>query len=301
MSAPEEGEQRKGLLLAFLAFSLWGLSVLFWPLLAPASAIEVLLHRVVWAFVFVAIIMSVARLWPRMRGLPRRTWMLVAAAGALNAANWGLFIFAVMSQQIVGASMAYFLNPIASAAIGMIVLRERVRATRVAALAIGLGAVAVTGIASQGNPLLPLLMATCFGFYALVQRVIPLGAVETLAGESALLTPVALAGLVILQITGVATLFAMGTGHFLLFVAGGLVTLLPLLAFGAAARRVPLSTMAVMQYVAPIIQFLVGVFIAQEPMPAARWVGFGLVILAVVVFTSGELGRRRYRAEPVGD
>jgi chloramphenicol-sensitive protein RarD len=277
---------------------MWGLSVLFWPLLAPASAIEVLLHRVVWAFVFVSIIMTAARLWPHMRRLPLRTWLLVAAAGALNAANWGLFIFAVLSQQIVGASMAYFLNPIASATIGMVFLSERMRVTRVVALGIGLVAVVVTGVASSGNPLLPLLMASCFGFYALVQRVIPLGAVETLAGESGLLTPLAIAGLVLLQVTGSATLVDFGVAHVLLFVAGGLVTLLPLLAFGGAARRVPLSTMAVMQYVAPIIQFVAGVFIAREPMPAARWLGFGLVLLAVVVFTTGELARRRPRELP---
>lgn len=281
------------MLWAFAAFAMWGLSVLFWPLLQPAGPIEILMHRIVWAFVICAILMTALRWWRKLRGLSLRTWLLVTAGGVLNAGNWGLFIYCVMTGQVVAGAMAYFLNPIASATLGVLVLRERVRATRVVALAIGVVAVVVTGIATGGNPVLPLIMATIFGCYALVQRVVRLEPIPTLTGEAGVLLPFALGILIVLQMTGGSTLLGHGPWHVLLFALGGAVTLAPLLAFAYAARRTPLSTMAVMQYVAPIIQFLVGVFIMQEAMPPVRWIGFTLIVVAVIVFTAGELTRGR--------
>lgn len=279
---------------------MWGLSTLFWPLLVPAGPIEVLMHRIIWAFVLSAILMTVLRTWRSLRGLGVRTWLLVGAGGVLNGANWGLFIFAVLSGQVVSASMAYFLNPIASAALGVLVLRERPRATQVVALAIGAGAVVATGFAAGGNVWLPLLMATCFGLYALVQRVVRLAPVATLTGESAVLLPVAVVVLMVLQLTGRSTLLDHGLSHVILFAVGGAVTLAPLLAFAYAARRTPLSTMAVMQYIAPLLQFCVGVFVMGEPMPMARWIGLALVLLAVAVFTTGEIAAARHRARTYG-
>lgn len=279
---------------------MWGLSTLFWPLLVPAGPIEVLMHRIVWAFVLSAVLMTVLRSWRTVRGLGARTWSLIGAGGVLNAANWGLFIFAVLSGQVISASMAYFLNPIASAAFGVLVLRERPRATQVVALAIGAGAVVATGFAAGGNVWLPLVMATCFGLYALVQRVVRLAPIATLTGESAVLLPFAIVVLAILQLTGESTLLDHGLSHALLFAVGGAVTLAPLLAFAYAARRTPLSTMAVMQYIAPLIQFCVGVFVMGEPMPAARWIGLALVLMAVAVFTTGEIAAARRRARPSG-
>lgn len=279
------------MLWAFAAFAMWGLSVLFWPLLVPAGPVEILMHRIIWAFVICAIPMTALRWWRKLRGLSVRTWLLVAAGGVLNAGNWGLFIYCVTTGQVVAGAMAYFLNPIASATLGVLVLHERVRVTRVVALGIGVVAVVVTGIATGGNPVLPLIMATIFGCYALVQRVVRLDPIPTLTGESGVLLPFAVAILIVLQVTGASTLLEHGGWHIALFALGGAVTLAPLLAFAYAARRTPLSTMAVMQYVAPIIQFLVGVFIMHEPMPAMRWFGFALIVVAVIVFTAGELSR----------
>lgn len=283
------------MLWALAAFTMWGLSVLFWPLLEPASALEILLQRVLWSFVVVAILMSITRGWSRLRGLPRRTWMMVATGAILNAGNWGLFTFAVVSDQIVGASIAYFLNPLASAALGVLVLHERLHVSQTVALAIGALAVVVIGFANEGNPVLPVLMAACFGLYALVQRTIHLAPLPTLAGESTILLPAAVAGLIILQVNGGSTFVGFGAGHTLFFAAGGVMSVLPLIAFGMAARRVPLSTMATMQYVAPTLQFLIGVFIAHEPMPPARWVGFALILVAISVFTVGQLRDSRGR------
>lgn len=280
------------MLWAAAAFSMWGLSVLFWPLVEPTGALEVLMHRIVWAFAFCAVIMTVLRRWRHLKGLSWRSWLLIAAGSVLNAGNWGLFIYSVLSEQVVAASMAYFLNPIASATFGAIVLRERLRVTQLIALVIGVAAVVIPGIAAGANFWLPLVMATCFGLYALVQRVVVLGPIPTLTGESLILTPLAIAVIVVMQFTGTGTTFSFGGAHFLLLVLGGAVTLAPLLAFANAARRTPLTTMAVMQYIAPIIQFLVGVFLMHEPMAPSRWIGIGLVLIAVATFTIGQISSR---------
>lgn len=281
------------MLWAAAAFSMWGLSVLFWPLVEPTGAFEVLMHRIIWAFAFSALIMTVLRRWRQLRGLSLKAWLLIGAGSILNAGNWGLFIYSVLTDQVVAASMAYFLNPIVSATLGAVVLRERLRPTQLIALVVGIAAVLIPGIAAGANFWLPLVMASCFGLYALIQRVVVLDPIPTLTGESAVLTPLAIVVLVIMHINGTGSTFAHGGGHFVLLVLGGAVTLAPLLAFGYAARRTPLTTMAVMQYIAPIIQFLVGVFIMHEPMALSRWVGVGLVLIAVATFTAGEFQRAR--------
>lgn len=269
--------------------------MLFWPLLEPAGPIEVLMHRIIWSFALCVLIMTVLRYWRRLRGIGFRAWVFIALGGLLNACNWGLFIYSVLSEQVVAASMAYFLNPIASVTFGILILRERLRLTQAVALTAGVGAVVITGVAAGGNVWLPLLMATCFGCYALVQRVVRLGPIPTLTGESALLMPLALTVLISIQIIGEATFFEHGTSHIVLLILAGVVTLAPLLAFGYAARRTPLTLMAVMQYIAPIIQFVVGVFLMREPMPMSRWIGVVLVIVAVVIFTAGEIAAVRRR------
>jgi chloramphenicol-sensitive protein RarD len=267
------------------AYVIWGLFPAFWPLLQPAGAVEILGQRVAWTMIVMALLALPLRRWRLLRALPPRGWAMVAGAAVLIAVNWGVYIYAVNSGHIVESALGYFINPLVSVLLGVVVLGERLRGPQYLALAVAAIAVIVLAIDYGRVPVISLTLACSFGVYGLIKKKVPLDAVSSLTGESLVLGPVAVGYLVWLAATGASTFTTHGVGHAVLLAATGPLTVVPLLLFGAAARRVPLVTIGVLQYLTPLLQFAWGVFVAHELMPLSRWLGFGLVWLALVVFT----------------
>lgn len=286
-------ELRRGAAWGAAAYLLWGLFPLYWPLLEPAGAVEILSHRVVWSLVVVVALLAVLGGFRRVRGLGARRLGLLTVAAAVVSVNWGVYIYGVNTEQVVETSLGYFVNPLVTVALGVLVLGERLRPVQW--IAIALATLAVGGLAVDYGrpPWIALALAFSFAVYGLLKKLAGVGAVESLAVETAVLTPVALAYLALLGATGVGTFTSLGPGHAALLVGGGIVTAVPLLCFGAAATRVPLSTLGLLQYLAPSLQFAIGVLVVGEPLPPARLTGFVVVWVALALFTADALGHHR--------
>ncbi|WP_333764944.1 EamA family transporter RarD [Streptomyces sp. IBSBF 2390] len=300
MAGTSKGEHRTGLLNGFAAYGMWGLVPLFWPLLKPAGAVEILAHRMVWSAVFVAAALLFVRRWAwagQLLRQPRRLG-LVAVAAAVITVNWGVYIWAVNSGHVVEASLGYFINPLVTIAMGVLLLKERLRPVQWAAVATGFAAVVVLTVGYGRPPWISLCLAFSFATYGLVKKKVALGGVESLAAETAMQFLPALGYLLWLVAHGGSSFVDDGPAHATLLASTGLVTALPLVCFGAAAIRVPLSTLGLLQYLAPVFQFLLGIFYFHEAMPPERWAGFGLVWLALVLLTGDALrsARRGARA-----
>ena len=274
------------------AYVLWGLSPAFWPLLAPADAVESVAHRVAWTFLGMLLVITVARRWVDLRGLAWRTWALVTAGSVLIAVNWGTYIWSTTHGHVVDAALGYYGTPLVSVLLAVLVLRERLRPVQWLAIGLAAAAVVVLTVGTGRLPWITLTLAVSFGLYGLVKKRVPLEPIPGLTAEGFLLGPLAIVFLVGLQITGAGTFTGFGAGHALLLVAAGPVTAIPLLLFAAGARRLPLATLGVLQYINPTLQFLWGVVVAGEPMPVSRWVGVGLVWAALVIFTLDALRTR---------
>ena len=298
-------ESRRGVLLGLTAWTMWGFFPLYWPLLEPAGAVEILAHRIFWSLVVMLGVVLVLRKRASLRATitDRRTRRVLAVAAVLITVNWGTYIWGVNHHHVVETSLGYFINPLVSVLIGVVVLGERLRRLQWAALALaGIAVVALT-VEYGRPPWVSLILAFSFGCYGLAKKKANAGAVESLVVETLVVSPVAVAYLVFLGATGASTFGSHGGGHVALVVGTGVVTVLPLLAFGGAATRIPLSTLGLMQYITPTVQFLLGILFFHEPMPAMRWVGFGLIWLALALFTAESLRhrqqqRRRLRARP---
>ncbi|HEX6346385.1 EamA family transporter RarD [Umezawaea sp.] len=280
------------------AYGLWGVVPAYWPLLLPAGSVETLAHRVAWSLVVMVGTTLVLGQWGALRRLSAKGWLMVAVASVLIAINWGVYIYAVNSSHVVEASLGYFINPLVSVVLGVLVLRERLRLPQVAALGIAVVAVVVLAVDYGSLPLLSLTLACSFGVYGLIKKTVPLDSTTSLTGESIVLAPLAIGYLVWLGVTGAGTFTSHGIGHALLLASAGVVTAVPLMLFGAAARKVPLSTLGMLQYLTPVLQFCWGVFVMHEAMTPVRWLGFGLVWVALLVFTldAARAGHRARRA-----
>lgn len=278
-----------GTLYGLLAYLLWGLLPLYFVLLAPAGPFEIVSARVLFSLVFCLILLSVMRLWREFWGAlaSRRTALWLLLASALIAVNWFTYTWAVLSHHAIEAALGYFMNPLVSVLIGVVVLRERLRVLQWIAVALGAAAILVLGIAYGSVPWVALILAFSFGFYGYVKNRVGARttAVTSLSVETLFLTPVAAAVMLVLGAQGQVTLFSEGAGHFWILAASGVVTAMPLILFGAAARRLPLSTIGLLQYLAPTLQFLIAVLVLGESMPPERWIGFSLVWVALVIFT----------------
>ncbi|GFH36220.1 EamA family transporter RarD [Streptomyces pacificus] len=295
-----DNEQRMGLLYGMGAYGMWGLVPLFWPLLKPAGAVEILAHRMVWSLAVVGIALLVLRRWGWMRPLlrDRRRLGLITVAATVITVNWGVYIWAVNNGQVVAASLGYFINPLVTIAMGVLLLKERLRPAQWTAVGVGFAAVLVLTVGYGRPPWISLVLALTFAVYGLIKKKTNIGGLESLAAETAVQFLPALAFLLWLGSRGTADFGAHGAGHAALLAATGIVTAVPLICFGAAAIRVPLSTLGLLQYLAPVFQFLLGVLYFHEAMPAERWAGFSLVWLALTILTWDALrNARRVRAE----
>ncbi len=289
----EEQRRQQGTLYGFLAYLLWGAFPLYFATLRPSGPWEIVAHRIVWTLLLCALLLLLTRDLRWMADLARRPRRLagVAGAGVLIAANWGIYTYAVLSGHVTEAALGYFLNPLVTVALGVVVLRERLR--RAQWVAVGIGAVAAVYLTVDYGrpPWISLALAFSFASYSLLKNRlgVSLSALRSLAGESLVILPVAVVILVWLAGRGETTFLQHGTGHTLLLVSTGVATAVPLLLFAAAASRVPLSTVGLLQFLTPFLQLLIGVLVMGEHVPASRWAGFAMVWLALVVLTADML------------
>jgi chloramphenicol-sensitive protein RarD len=285
----------RGLLYGVLAYLLWGLFPLFWPLLEPASPLEILACRIVFSLIVIVLLLAMRRQLQGLRRLDRGTLVRLSVAGVVIAVNWGAYIWGVNNEHVVETSLGYFINPLFTIALGVLILRERLHVAQWVAVALGAVAVAILSVDYGRPPWLALLLAVSFGTYGFIKKGTSASAPEGLFVEATALTVPALVVLIVLSVSGGATL--VGTqatpGHLLLLAASGPVTAIPLLFYAGAATRLPLSTVGLLQYLAPVLQFAIGVLIRHEPMPPARLGGFALVWIALVILTLDAMRRRR--------
>lgn len=299
-TSPGVSQERRGTLYGALAYLLWGAFPLYFHLLLPASALEILVHRVVWSLVvcLVAVTVLADTTWVRpLLAAPRRLLRLGFAA-AFIALNWGVYIYGVNSGQVVEAALGYFISPLVTVLIGVLLLRERLRPLQWVAVALGAVAVVVLTIDYGRPPWIALTLAGSFATYGLLKKRIgiSLGALASLTTETALLFPFAASALVWIEVTGQGTMSLRPPWHGLLLASAGIATTVPLLLFAAAARRVPLTTIGLLQFTTPVLQLLIGVLVLGEHVPLSRWVGFSIVWLALVVLSADQLGAATGRA-----
>jgi chloramphenicol-sensitive protein RarD len=286
---------RSGLFAAIGGYLLWGLFPLYWPLLEPAAPVEILAHRIVWSLVFLVALMALTTGFAWLRTLSPRSARLLALAAVLVSVNWGVYIYGVNSERVVETSLGYFINPLVTVVLAIVFLHERLRRRQGVALAVAALGVLVLTVDYGRVPWIALTLACSFGLYGLVKNRAGVDGTQSLAVETAVIVIPAAAWLVWLGGTGRGTFTSEGAGHLALLVGGGVVTALPLMLFGAAAVRIRLSTLGLLQYLTPTIQFLIGVLLYGEPMPLSRLAGFTLVWIALVVFMLDALGASRAR------
>ena len=288
-----------GLLFGIGAYGLWGLLPLYFITLAPAGPVEIVADRVLFSLVVCFALLTVARSWRAFGAVLRsgRAFGALALAAALIGINWLTYTYGVLNGQAIEASLGYFINPIVSVLLGVLVLKESLRPLQWAAVGIGGIAVLVLSVAYGQVPWIALILAFSFGFYGLVKNRVgaTVDAVTSLTVETVVLTPAALGVVAWLAAAGTLTLTGHGPGHFWLLAASGVITATPLLFFGAAARRLPMTTIGLLQYIAPLSQFLLAVTLLGEHMAPGRWIGFGIVWLAILILTADTLLTARRR------
>lgn len=274
---------------------LWGIFPLYWTVLEPAGAVELLAHRIVWSLVTMALIVVLWRRVGQLRALlrDRRRTLLVAAAAVVISVNWGGYIWGVNNGRVVETSLGYFINPLVTVLMGVVILGERLRRLQWVAMAIAFGAVGLLTLDYGRPPWIALVLAFSFGTYGLLKKQAGVGAVESITLETIVMAPLAAAYIAWLVAAGESNFASHGTGHALLFTTTGIITAIPLMLFGAAAIRVSMVSLGLLQYLAPTIQFALGVLFFHEAMPASRWIGFGLVWVALVLFTIEAVNHRR--------
>jgi chloramphenicol-sensitive protein RarD len=284
-----ESQQRSGVFYAVGAYALWGGIPLYFLLLAPAGGVEIVAWRILFSLVFCAILITVTRKWSVFASVVRnpRLMLATALAGVLIYANWQLYVIGVLNGQIVEAALGYFINPIVTVLLGVIFLRERLRPLQWVAVGVSSGAILVLVFGLGSVPWLSLALAITFGLYGLIKKRagVSLDAVTGLTLETLWLVPVASVILVIVASTSGIVFGTISPAHTVLLLCAGIVTAVPLLLFAAAARRLSLVGLGLIQYLTPTMQFLLGVFIMHEAMPVERWVGFALVWVALIILT----------------
>ena len=305
MSSPSASESadvsnpRSGILIGLSAHALWGFLPLYFLLLAPTGPIEIVACRILFSLLFCAVIIGARRRFRDLLAIVRQPRLagILGLAAALIFINWQVYVFASVTGHILEASLGYFMNPIVTILLGVIVLRERLHPVQWVAVAISLVAVVVLAINYGSVPWISLTLAFSFGLYGFVKNRVG-GSVDAMSGltiETAWLVPVAAVALVFVNLNGGLTIGAISPLHTLGLVGTGVVTAVPLLLFALAARKLPLVYLGFIQYLTPILQFLLGAFVLHEAMPPTRWFGFALVWVALLILSLHLIQSRRAR------
>jgi chloramphenicol-sensitive protein RarD len=277
----------KGILAGIGAYTLWGLFPIYWKLLEQVPAIEILAHRIVWSLIFVALVLMLQRDWRWLKVTlhDRRTLLIYTLAAILLSINWFTYIWAVNAGFVVEASLGYFINPLVNFMLGVIFFKEKLRAGQVAAVVIAVLGVAYLTVSNGSLPWISLVLAFTFGMYGLIKKTAPLESMHGFSLETMVLFLPALGFLLYRGAAGVGAFMENGTTTTLLLILAGPVTSIPLVMFGFAARNIPLSMLGFIQYITPTMQFLLGVFVYNEPFPTARLVGFCIIWLALLIYS----------------
>jgi chloramphenicol-sensitive protein RarD len=297
----EHRRSRAGLLFGLSAYTLWGFLPLFFKLLSPVSPSEIVAHRILWSLVFLAGLVTLWRRWPTIRaaiGSPRVMMILIVTAG-LIAANWLIFIWAVVRGHVLEASLGYYLNPLVNVLLGVVLLKERLSRFQLAAVLLAGAGVAVLAAGAAQGLWISLSLALSFGLYGFIRKIAPVDALEGLAIETAILAPVSLAWILWLQRAGEGGFAAFTPAINALRIVGGAVTAIPLLLFNAAAKRLPYSTLGFLQYIAPSLQFLLAVLAFGEPFTRAHAICFAAIWTALAIFAVEGFRRGRARAREI--
>lgn len=281
-------DERRGIWFATACYAIWGVFPLYFRLLAPTPAIDILAHRIIWSLGFLVILLTLRQEWrwlgPTLRS--RRTFGLYALAGIVLAANWYTYIWSVNAGFVIESSLGYFINPLVSVLLGVLVMRERLRLGQWAAIATAAAGVLFLTISYGQLPWIALALAFTFAFYGLLKKHGTLHSMQGLTVETGTLLLPALVLLLFREASGHDSLVSYGGGKTLLLLSTGVVTVMPLVWFASAARLIPLSLLGILQYTAPTLQFLVGLLIFQEPFSQTRLIGFAIIWLALVIYSA---------------
>ena len=285
----------RGVAYALLAYLAWGLFPLYFRFLAGVGAVEIVLHRVAWSLVFLLALLAGLRRWQWLAPLARQPRVLAAAglSALLLAGNWTLYVWAVMNGRVLDASLGYFINPLVNVLLGSVFLHERLRPAQWAAVALAAAGVAWLALRGPQFPWVGLAIAFSFGLYGLLRKTAALGAIEGLTLETMILAPLAIALLGWWTWQGSGGLAGHDGATLAWLVGVGPLTAVPLLLFGAGARRIPMATLGLLQYVSPTLQLLLGLWLFGEPLAGARLVGFALIWLALAIYSAEGLLRAR--------
>jgi chloramphenicol-sensitive protein RarD len=280
---------------------MWGFFPIYFKALQVVPSLEIMLHRVVWSFIFVASLIILRREWPKLRESLRNPRLLLVyiLSALLLATNWLVYIYGINSGQIVETSLGYFINPLVSVALGVIILRERLRPLQWAAIGIAALAVIYLTVQVGSPPWIALALAFSFGLYGLIKKIAPLGALQGLSLETGLLFIPAALYLLFLDFQGAGAFGQVSLSVTILLALAGIITATPLLLFARAARAISLTLLGILQYIAPTVQFLLGVFLYNEPFTLTRLVGFSIIWIALLIFTFEGLNERRKRITSV--
>jgi len=292
--------QNKGLLYGILAYTMWGVLPIYWHLLNSVQASQILVARIIWSLTFLVILLSLRRGWGWVKPLllQRQTLLIVGIAAILLSVNWFIYIWAVTAGFVVETSLGYFINPLVNVLLGTILLKERLRTGQWAAIGMAATGVLYLTVHYRTLPWIALSLALTFGFYGLMKKKVHLGSAESLTGEMAVLFLPALVFSIYLLITGQAAIVNSSATIQLLLVGSGIVTAIPLILFAAAARREPLSTLGLLQYIAPTLQFLIGIFILKEPFSGSTLIGYVIIWFALILYSLEGIWQRRSQLAP---
>ena len=285
----------KGILYAAGAYIIWGLLPIYWKALDDVAAGQILAHRIVWSLLFVGVVLTVRHNWAWLRGAVARPRVLFtfAVSGSLLAINWFVYIWSVNAGFIVETSLGYFINPFVNVLLGFLVLKERLRPAQWLALSVALAGVLYLTFSYGAFPWIALTLAFSFGTYGFIRKTATLNSAEGLFLETAVLFLPAFGFLLLQDFRGAGAFAHNGPTSTLLLMGAGIVTSVPLLLFAAGARRITMTSLGLLQYIAPTLQFLIGVLIFHEEFGMTRLIGFGLIWLALVLYSAESVWQRR--------
>lgn len=292
---------KKGIVNGIAAYVLWGFFPIYWKLLHQVPALQVIGHRISWSFLLLIGIIVVTKQWRSFRSaaLTPKTLGIYSIAAVLLSINWLVYVWGVNAGFIVETSLGYFINPLISVLLGVIFLRERLRPAQWFPVALATAGVIYLTVVYGRLPWIAVSLAFSFGFYGFVKKLAPLGSLYGLTLETGILFPIALLYLALVEVNRTGSFLHQGALVDLLLIGAGTVTTIPLLMFASAARQIPLTVVGLLQYIAPTLQFLIGVFIYKEPFDQAHLIGFGIVWVALIIFWVENFLANRVPVEPI--
>ena len=291
-------EKSIGLMTAIAAYTLWGFLPVYWKVLGNVPALEVLSHRIIWSLVFVTLIIGLGRQWGKIQPIiaDRKQVRLIVLAAIMIALNWGLFIWAVQSNHLLDSSLGYYINPLIAVLLGVVIFKEKLNPWQQLAIASAAIGVLILVIKAGKFPWLSFALALTFGIYGAIKKAVKATSLVGLALETAVLAPLALVFIVSRQATGHGALGGSSLTVTLFLLGAGVATAIPLILFAFSAKRIPLSTLGITQYIAPTLMFLFGVFVYHEPFQFVNAVSFGFIWLALVIYSLSQTRILRRKA-----